>query len=551
MPGQPSVSVATSAAPPLTSASLSEPSPVGTSATRAMAETMLSDMNARLAAAAARRAPADGPDYTVAVNSLGIARREYRIAPDSVPTSTTTRGMDVRERQRGRNASARNQAAQAEATEARRHRIMREEIHRAHMQAGAALRYLVENGLQDQYAAAFTALTGQYQQYYHQWTQMAGSTDALAMGTYTAGASPSSEGSGPRTEATTSTGQATGDQPSNVTTPSLLDVSSLAQRAGMSIAEQQQQQAFARAQYQANVRAQEQAAHAAAQRQRETRRVEAQHKVYLINCRHCGVMFTNRGMKAVLLLRPNITLYSTDAFPDNTEPHHAPSGLGTGEAGPQRTCDCMTQSLACKGCHQPIGYMIMSPCSRCTSSVSKAQRGSNGHRTVLHCTEITVRERRYVPGEAGVYACPPAVAIIGSRSRRPARDGPLYYADRGVAPIEDDIPMDEDECTDDEEYDSQDEEMIDDASAEAAKAEEALSQARAQADQLVDEFMPRRPQSRYLPQTSLNPSKEATSKPLRRIKRGETLYWNDLAACGECPTPFDSDLALEMWRHGQ
>ncbi|KAJ1304605.1 hypothetical protein OPQ81_005747 [Rhizoctonia solani] len=44
------------------------------------------------------------------------------------------------------------------------------------------------------------------------------------------------------------------------------------------------------------------------------------HKVYILDCKSCGTFLSNRGMKAVLLLRPNIALFSTDAMPVNCSP---------------------------------------------------------------------------------------------------------------------------------------------------------------------------------------------------------------------------------------
>jgi hypothetical protein len=81
----------------------------------------------------------------------------------------------------------------------------------------------------------------------------------------------------------------------------------------------------------------------------------------------------------VLLLRPNITLYSTDALPANCRPVYQQQGIGSAqEPAVQRTCDCLTQSLGCNGCGSQIGYMILAPCDRCNNSVAKHQRSSNG-----------------------------------------------------------------------------------------------------------------------------------------------------------------------------
>ncbi|OSD01316.1 hypothetical protein PYCCODRAFT_1369755 [Trametes coccinea BRFM310] len=179
------------------------------------------------------------------------------------------------------------------------------------------------------------------------------------------------------------------------------------------------------------------------------------HKVWILDCKTCGTFLTNRGMKAVLLLRPNVPLYSTDALPINCSafsppseaPTHAPSssissststsssgirstrssisgpsgadavqgGHNHGQTGggtsperpPSRTCECLTQTLCCHGCGNAVGYMIVSPCQRCTGSITANNRSTNGHRFVFYSSEITACERHYVPGERGVTAFHP------------------------------------------------------------------------------------------------------------------------------------------------
>ncbi|KAA1476801.1 hypothetical protein DENSPDRAFT_884588 [Dentipellis sp. KUC8613] len=141
------------------------------------------------------------------------------------------------------------------------------------------------------------------------------------------------------------------------------------------------------------------------------------HKVWLLDCKNCRTFLTNRGMKAVLLLRPNVPLYSTDALPVNCSAHAAtpvpvlPSRRPSAE--PPRTCECLTQTLCCHGCGNGVGYMIVIPCARCTSSISATNRSTNGHRFVFHSSEIAASERHYVPGEPGVlpaYTQQPAPA---------------------------------------------------------------------------------------------------------------------------------------------
>ncbi|KAL7414738.1 hypothetical protein BDY24DRAFT_413955 [Mrakia frigida] len=129
------------------------------------------------------------------------------------------------------------------------------------------------------------------------------------------------------------------------------------------------------------------------------------HRVYLLSCSHCALPLTDRGMKAVLLLKPHISLYSTDAVPVNVGPLFIPDGGGEApKDGPERTCDCLTQGLGCCGCGSLLGYYIAVACSRCTSSVAKNQRSANGHRFVFHQNEVVSTERLYTPNEPGVVS---------------------------------------------------------------------------------------------------------------------------------------------------
>lgn len=137
------------------------------------------------------------------------------------------------------------------------------------------------------------------------------------------------------------------------------------------------------------------------------------HKVWILDCKSCETFLTNRGMKAVLLLRPNVPLYSTDALPANCSAFASISGAPTPPPSSTtesvRTCDCLTQTLCCHGCGNTVGYMIVIPCQRCTSSMSASNRSTNGHRFVFHSFEVTASERHYVAGEPGVipYHPPP------------------------------------------------------------------------------------------------------------------------------------------------
>jgi len=108
--------------------------------------------------------------------------------------------------------------------------------------------------------------------------------------------------------------------------------------------------------------------------------------------------------QAVLLLRPHVALYSTDALPVNCSAYAArPPSIESQPSQQQpRTCECLTQTLCCHGCGTSVGYTIVVPCARCTSSGSSTNRVTNGHRFVFHSSELIASERYYTPGEPGI-----------------------------------------------------------------------------------------------------------------------------------------------------
>ena len=148
-----------------------------------------------------------------------------------------------------------------------------------------------------------------------------------------------------------------------------------------------------------------------------------------------------------MLLRPNVPLYSTDAMPincsaysDSAESQYSfalvspPSSASSrsSESSPTdgdrmrtlaRTCECLTQTLHCHGCGSGVGYMIVSPCHRCMSSITATNRSTNGHRFVFYSSEIVASERHYIPGESGVrpyYQPIPSPPVSMSSSQLPS-----------------------------------------------------------------------------------------------------------------------------------
>ncbi|KAF9465021.1 hypothetical protein BDZ94DRAFT_1160892 [Collybia nuda] len=160
------------------------------------------------------------------------------------------------------------------------------------------------------------------------------------------------------------------------------------------------------------------------------------HKVWILDCKSCRTFLTNRGMKAVLLLRPNISLYSSDALPVNCSAYTSnPDALrpriscrpSTSTSHiPPRTCECLTQTMCCHGCGATVGYMIVIPCVRCTSSITATNRATNGHRFVFHSSEIVGTERHYIIDEPGVIPYDPVPSTLSPHA--PPFIPPPFYA---------------------------------------------------------------------------------------------------------------------------
>ncbi|KZW00310.1 hypothetical protein EXIGLDRAFT_169518 [Exidia glandulosa HHB12029] len=140
------------------------------------------------------------------------------------------------------------------------------------------------------------------------------------------------------------------------------------------------------------------------------------HPVFVLSCKHCNLLFSNRGMKAVLLLRPGLALYSTDAVPRNCKPLAA--AIADESVDEQlRTCECLTQSLHCVGCGEGVGYFIVSACVQCTGAAAGA---ANGHRFVFHSTDVVATMRSSQPSSRRVQVhMRPRLAIGPAPSDNP------------------------------------------------------------------------------------------------------------------------------------
>lgn len=223
------------------------------------------------------------------------------------------------------------------------------------------------------------------------------------------------------------------------------------------------------------------------------------HRVYNLNCATCDTFLTNRGMRAVLLLKPHIVLFSTDAAPCNAETSWPDESAE--EEHIERTCDCLTSSIACHGCGRVVGYHIVAPCLKCTDSVQKHQRSANHHRFVFHHNEVSSNERTYYPGEREVHN-PVLLPTIAPRPRE-SRPTPVPVSTRRRVSI----------------YD----------------VEKELIESRLNPPQAHS------PSQRYSPPPCNAPPM------VTLLKAGDVLYWHHLVHGGERSKPVDPRSREPIW----
>ncbi|KAJ2486782.1 hypothetical protein IWW37_005498 [Coemansia sp. RSA 2050] len=128
------------------------------------------------------------------------------------------------------------------------------------------------------------------------------------------------------------------------------------------------------------------ATHSSQQQQQPSHRSEAFQAVWKLHCKHCRVLWSSRGMEAVVMARPAIRCFSTDLPPLGCDVVHQPVAPAIGDLlvdsgchtcsslthharrfdlAPSGPCDCHVQDIACLGCGNVVGYYIHRPCFRC------------------------------------------------------------------------------------------------------------------------------------------------------------------------------------------
>ncbi|KAJ8592331.1 hypothetical protein M405DRAFT_812897 [Rhizopogon salebrosus TDB-379] len=290
------------------------------------------------------------------------------------------------------------------------------------------------------------------------------------------------------------------------------------------------------------------------------------HKVWILDCKSCGTFLTNRGMKAVLLLRPNVSLFSTDALPVNcsaytTNPDalRPPPCRPSIMASPPRTCECLTQTLCCHTCGTAVGYMIVIPCSRCTSSITATNRATNGHRFVFHSNEILASERYHIPDEPGVIpteftppvAPPPLTSAYLAQSpvddpagyrRNPHSFTSQTYPSPALGRSSPPTPLSEYGDLGSASFPSSPDPYFFAISASPRRSPRELPPSpspRTSASHLTQSSsqstQSSQPDTRVSTPESRGVPVEFRDSPMRKLKAGDTLYWHHLAKNGEIP----------------
>lgn len=138
--------------------------------------------------------------------------------------------------------------------------------------------------------------------------------------------------------------------------------------------------------------------HQLQQQQPPVRRSEPHHRVYVLRCSSCDAFLCDRGMRAVLLLKPHITLFSTDTAPVGCGPLYPGNGEGRDEPEElvERTCECLTQSLGCFNCGNVNGCECCPTQSeRCPgANAVSLQTTSSHHALGALLPLLSIRDRR-------------------------------------------------------------------------------------------------------------------------------------------------------------
>ncbi|KAJ2656544.1 hypothetical protein IWW48_004962 [Coemansia sp. RSA 1200] len=165
--------------------------------------------------------------------------------------------------------------------------------------------------------------------------------------------------------------------------------------------------------------------------------------VWLLTCRDCNVLWSSRGMEAIVMARPAIRCFSTDLPPLGCDVVYQPvpaaiedmvvdSGCTTCSSithharrfdlAPSGPCDCHVQDIACLGCGNIVGYYIHRPCFRCLAQRLRIKQRGFQHLWTFYQDNVRAVQRKNEFGDPvswedlPVPPSPAATSIGGSSS---------------------------------------------------------------------------------------------------------------------------------------
>ncbi|KAJ2779829.1 hypothetical protein H4R18_003790 [Coemansia javaensis] len=166
-----------------------------------------------------------------------------------------------------------------------------------------------------------------------------------------------------------------------------------------------------------------------------SQRTESFQAVWRLHCKHCHVLWSSRGMEAVVMARPAIRCYSTDLPPlgcdvvhQQVAPALAELIMGAGcttcsslthharrfDLAPSGPCDCHVQDIACLGCGNLVGYYIHRPCFRCLAQRLRIKQRGFQHLWTFYQDNVLAVQRENDTGDPVGWeelpAPPPPVA---------------------------------------------------------------------------------------------------------------------------------------------
>ncbi|KAJ2779465.1 hypothetical protein GGI15_003868 [Coemansia interrupta] len=187
-------------------------------------------------------------------------------------------------------------------------------------------------------------------------------------------------------------------------------------------------------------------------------RAESFQAVWKLYCKHCSVLWSSRGMEAVVMARPAIRCFSTDLPPLGCDVISQPvagaihdtivdSGCTTCSSlahharrfdlAPTGPCDCHVQDIACLGCGNIVGYYIHRPCFRCLAQRLRIKQRGFQHLWTFYQDNVRAVHRENERGRVVAWddlPVPPPPTATAIRSTNAVATRRVVPAEAAAAP---------------------------------------------------------------------------------------------------------------------